>query len=105
MPSDEPMAGKTKLWAGWPDNLMEYRLGNIIRFPKEDLIVELTIEEPDEILAKANPRLKIIGDYDPAAFGYVYIFRLVQYIFLLLCLCAAFYLSTLSWRYVKLTKK
>lgn len=104
MPSDEPMSGKTKLWAGWPDDVMEYRLGNIIRFPNEDLIIELTIEKPDEILAKANPRLKIVGDYDSAAIGYVKILKLIQYIFLILCFGSLIFLVSLSWKQTIKTK-
>lgn len=67
------MAGKTKLWAGWPDSRMEYKLGTVMRFPKEDLIIEIAIEDPDDVLAIANPRLKLVGDYDPAASGFVHI--------------------------------
>lgn len=104
MPSDEPMSGKTKLWAGWPDDIMEYRLGNIIRFPNEDLIIELKIEVPDEILAKANPRLKIVGDYDSAAIGYVNILKLIQYIFLTLCFGSLIFLVSLSWKQTIKTK-
>jgi hypothetical protein len=98
MPSDEPMSEKTKLWAGWPDDTMEYKLGSIMRFPNEDLIIELSIETPDAILSKANPRIKIVGDYDSAATGYVNILKLVQYIFLTLCFGSLIILFFLSWK-------
>ncbi len=101
MPNDEPMAKTTKLWAGWDDRGMEYLLGSVQRFPKEDLIIEVNVTTPDELLAKANPRLKIIGDYDPAVIGYIYMFRLLRDSLLFLCFIALFLLTFYSWKYTE----
>lgn len=75
-----------------------------MRFPNEDLIIELSIETPDAILSKANPRLKIVGDYDPAATGYVNTLKLIQYIFLTLYFCSLISLVYLSWKQAIKTK-
>jgi len=100
MPSDEPMSTTTKLWAGWPDTRLEYRLGRVLRFPMEDTIIEVTVLVPDTILAKANPRLKIVGDYDSAVLGHIYTLRLIRDFCLILCFASLVILIFFSWKSV-----
>jgi hypothetical protein len=92
-PSDEPMAKEAKLWSGWSDEKLEYPLGSVMRFPKEDLIIELTVQVPDPILNKANPRLKIVGDYDPAILGFAPFAKVLRDISLIACLLALFFIT------------
>lgn len=92
-PSDEPMAKEAKLWSGWSDEKLEYSLGSVMRFPMEDLTVELTVQVPDPILNKANPRLKIVGDYDPAVLGFVPFAKLLRDIALIICLVGLLFIT------------
>lgn len=96
-PSDEPMAKEAKLWSGWSDEKLEYPLGSVMRFPKEDLTIELTVQEPDTILNKANPRLKIVGDYDPAILGFAPFAKLLRDISLIACLLGLFFITRRAW--------
>ena len=92
-PTNEPMADTNKLWAGWPDERMEYLLGKSICFPKEELYIQLNIEETDSFLSKAKPRLKIVGDYDPAVLGHITMARTVRNSFVIISLIALIYLT------------
>lgn len=92
-PSDEPIAKEAKLWAGWSDEKLEYPLGCVMRFPKEDLTVELTVQASAPLLNKANPRLKIVGDYDPAILGFAPFARLLRDISLLACLLGLIFIT------------
>jgi hypothetical protein len=100
MPTDEPMSSTTKLWAGWSDARLEYRLGRVLRFPMEDSIIEVSVLVPDAVLAKANPRLKIVGDYDSAVLGHIYTLRLIRGFALILCLASLAVLVFFSWQSV-----
>ncbi len=92
-PTNEPMAATNKLWAGWPNERMEYLLGEVIYFPKEELYIHLNIEVPDSFLSKARPRLKIVGEYDPAALGHIGIARILRNSFVILGLIALLFLT------------
>lgn len=92
-PTDEPIRNKSNLWAGWSDEKMELLIGKIMRFPKEELFIELTIQQPDEVLKKAAPMLKLIGDYDPAAIGYIPIFRLLRAIVIFVCILGLLFIT------------
>jgi len=98
-PTDEPMSNETKLWSGWSDQRMEYLLGLVTRFPKEDLYIDLTILSPDFVLAKANPRLKIVGNYDDAAIGHLFTIWLICDIAIILCLFSLGFLAIQAWRF------
>jgi hypothetical protein len=102
-PTDEPMAKSTKLWAGWDDKYMEYFLGNVLRYPKEDIWIELTVLEPDKLLNEYNPHLKIVGDYDPAVLGFVPLIRLIKYGGIVINIVAAAYLMMQAIRQKKET--
>nr|WP_319393637.1 hypothetical protein [uncultured Desulfobacter sp.] len=92
-PTDEPMAATNKLWAGWPDERMEYLLGEVTCFQKEELYIHLNIKNPDSFLSKANPRLKIVGDYDPAVMGHIVMARTLRSSFVIICLIALAFLT------------
>ncbi len=92
-PTDEPMAKETKLWSGWSDEKLEYPLGSLMRFPMEDLIIELTVQVPDPILNKATPRMKLVGDYDPAVLGFVPFAKLLRDIGLIGCLVGLLFIT------------
>ena len=92
-PTDEPMAKETKLWSGWSDEKLEYPLGSLMRFPMEDLIIELTVQVPDPILSKATPRMKLVGDYDPAVLGLVPFAKLLRDIGLIGCLIGLLFIT------------
>lgn len=94
-PSDEPMEKDSQLWAGSSDQKKEYLLGYVVMgLPYEDLYVDLTIKTPDAFLAKANPRLKIVGDYDPAVLGHIGILYLIRDAGIIICLLALFFLTS-----------
>ncbi len=95
-PTKEPMSRKSNIWAGWGDEGMEYPLGIIMRFPKEDLFVELTVENPDDLLSKAEPKLKLVGDYDPGAIGFIPLAKIIRDIGLLICLAGLLYITILA---------
>lgn len=105
MPNDEPMATTTKLWAGWPDERLEYRLGHVLRFPMEDTVIDITVLVPDEVLAKTKPRLKIVGDYDSAVLGYIYTLRLLRDVVLFLCFVSLAVLVFFSWKFCKVNRR
>lgn len=97
-PTDEPMSKETKIWAGWGDRDMEYLVGQVMRFPKEDLYIKLTILSPDPVLANANPRLKIVGDYDSAVIGHLMMLKLGRDIGILVCLLSLGVPAVQAWR-------
>jgi hypothetical protein len=66
----------------------------------EDSIIEVSVLVPDAVLAKANPRLKIVGDYDSAVLGHIYTLRLIRGFALILCLASLAVLVFFSWQSV-----
>lgn len=95
-PTDEPMQKNGKLWEGWPDDHMEYPLGEVIVFPKEKTFINIDVLVPDSFLNKANPRIKIVAKYDASLIGpYVYL-KLLRDGGLLLSLICLSYLVILK---------
>lgn len=64
--SDEPFSEGTNYCEIWGKDTIEYGLGQVNRYDFEDTIIELSILQPDLVLSKANPKLRIVGKYDYA---------------------------------------
>ena len=92
------MSKKTKIWAGWGDGRMENLVGQVMKFPKENLYIKLAILSPDPALANANPRLKIVGDYDSAVIGHLTMLKLTRDIGIFFCLLSLSILAIQAWR-------
>ncbi len=90
--TDEPMAQNSKLWAGWPDDRMEYYLGSMVVYPKEQQLIQLDVVKPDYVLNSAEPRLKIVAKYDPAITGHLPLLKLFRDVLLAICLCGLAFL-------------
>ena len=58
------------------------------RYPFEDTFVVVEIVQPDPVLAKANPRLEIVGKHDNAVYEHLRLLRIVRdFVLLFLALC------------------
>lgn len=88
-PTDEPMRDNDMLWNGWPDDKMEYPLGEVFVFPNEKIFMRIDVLVPDLFLNKANPRIKIVAKYDESLIGpylYLKLFRDCGLLLSLICL-------------------
>jgi hypothetical protein len=75
---------------------VELGLGGVQRYPWEDTYITLEIIEADPLLAKANPKLEIVGEHDYAIFHHITllrIFRDVVLLFLAFCVIGLAYVA------------
>jgi hypothetical protein len=85
--TDEPLSKEARIWESWGESV-ELGLGGVQRYPFEDTYVTIQIVQPDSVLAKANPRLEIVGDHDGAVYHHLPILRIVRdFVLLFLALC------------------
>ncbi len=97
-PTNQPMENKSNLWSGWHNEHMEYSLGTIARFPYEHLDISVTILSPDSILAAANPRLKIVGQYDGSVPGHLPLLLLIRDALIVAGLLGLAWIAILAWK-------
>ncbi len=69
--TDEPLSPAASIWRVGRGATLEYGLGGVQRYLGEDTYIEVSIENPDPILNKANPRLTVVGDHDYAVSSHI----------------------------------
>lgn len=95
--TDEPFSSEARLWeSGGPE--AEYGLGALNIYPFEDLFIEITILNPDTELAKAMPRLKIVGTVDLA--GVTWQISIVDG-GLILCILLLIFMNVFIWKTIR----
>ena len=63
--TNKPLEAKAQLSMSKNYGPLQYGLGAIERYPNEHTYISINILKEDPILAKANPRLEIVGEHDP----------------------------------------
>jgi hypothetical protein len=85
--TDSPLSPDARIWESW-GKAVELGLCGVQRYPWEDTYITLEVIQPDPVLAKANPKLEIVGDYDYAVFEHITPIRIFRdFVLLLLGLC------------------
>lgn len=85
--TDEPLSKDARIWESWGESV-ELGLGGVQRYPWEDTYIAIEIVQPDLVLAKANPRLEIVGEHDGAIYHHLPMLRIVRdFVLLFLALC------------------
>jgi hypothetical protein len=85
--TDSPLSPDARIWESWGEKV-ELGLCGVQRYPWEDTFIVLEIVRPDPVLAKANPKLEVGGDYDYAVFEHITPLRIFRdSVLLLLGLC------------------
>jgi hypothetical protein len=91
--TDAPLSSEARIWESWGKSI-ELGLCGVERYPFEDTYVAVEIVQPDPVLAKANPRLEIVGEHDYAVYEHLpmlRIFRDFVLMFLVLCVIGLAY--------------
>lgn len=70
-PTNMPLSTGAGIWQSWGRESIELGLCGVQRYPYEDTYVTVEIVQPDPVLAKANPRLVIVGEHDHAMYGHL----------------------------------
>jgi hypothetical protein len=65
-----PLSTDAHIWESWGESI-ELGLCGLQRYPFEDTYIAVEILQPDPVLAKANPRLMIVGEHDYAIYGHL----------------------------------
>ena len=91
--SDEPFSPGLKMGVSYGQKTIEYLLAGIDIYPYEKTVIEVEILTPDKQLAKANPRLQLVGEYDYAISGHIGVFRLIRDGGLLISIIALLFLT------------
>lgn len=87
--TDSPLSPDARIWESWGDTV-ELGLCGVQRYPWEDTYITVDVIQGDPMLAKANPRLQIVGDYDHAVFDHIRLLRILRdSVLLLLAICVA----------------
>ena len=81
--TDMPFSPKARIWESW-GKTVELGLCGIQRYPYEDTYVVFDIIEADPLLAKANPKVEVVGEHDYAVFEHITALRMVRDAVLLL---------------------
>lgn len=81
--TDEPLSPSARIWESW-GNVVELGLCGLNRYPFEDTYVLVDVIAPDPILAKANPRLEIVGEHDYAIYEHLRTLRVLRDVVLVL---------------------
>ncbi|MBN1787291.1 MAG: hypothetical protein JW806_02745 [Sedimentisphaerales bacterium] len=76
--SNEPFSPGLRIGVSWGTKVVEYMLAGIDVYIHEKMVIELEVLTPDEKLAKANPRLQLVGEHDYAVFGHIGVFRIMR---------------------------
>ena len=75
--TDMPLSPDVRIWEVW-GNAVELGLCGVHRYPWEDTYITLDIIQADPVLAKANPKLEIVGEHDYAVFEHITILRIFR---------------------------
>lgn len=81
--TDTPLSPDARIWESWGQTV-EMGLCGFQRYPWEDSYITLDVIQADPILAKANPRLEITGDYDYAVYEHIGVLRVMRDVILLI---------------------
>jgi len=65
-----PLSTGAHIWESW-GGAIELGLCGLQRYPFEDTYIAVEILQPDPVLAKANPRLVIVGEHDGAIYHHL----------------------------------
>jgi hypothetical protein len=82
-----PLSRDAHIWESWGESI-ELGLCGLQRYWSEDTYIAVEILQPDLVLAKANPRLVIVGEHDDAIYHHLpqaQIFR--DFVLLVLAVC------------------
>jgi len=94
--TDAPLSPDARIWESGNSSGTEFGLCGVQRYPWEDTYVLFEIVRPDNVLAKANPQLQIVGDYDYAVqehISWLRIFRDSVLFLLIMCVLALAYMA------------
>lgn len=92
--TDTPLSPEARIWEFSGASGVELGLCGVQRYPWEDTYVVFEILRPDPVLAEANPKLQIVGEYDYAVYGHIWplrIFRDTVLLFLNACVIGLAY--------------
>ncbi len=73
--TDEPLSHEARLWRS---GATEFGLGGVWVYPRESLHVTLEVLEPDPVLGRASPRIKIFPKHDYTVLGHTWLPRLLR---------------------------
>ena len=93
--TESPLSSDASIWESWGEKV-ELGLCGVQRYPWEDTYIVLEIVQPDPVLAKANPKLDVVGDYDYAVLehiGAIRMFRDLVLVILALCVFGLTYVA------------
>ena len=93
-PTNMPLSTGAGIWRSWGSESIELGLCGLQRYSYEDTYVVVEILQPDPVLAKANPRLEIVGEHDYAIQGHLPMLRLLRdatLLFLAICVIGLTY--------------
>jgi len=96
--TDEPFSPESKMGSSWGRNKISYIIASVLFYSFEETFLEIDVLTPDPVLAKASPRLKLIGEHDYAIYGHLPMFYLIRDGGLALCLIL---LAVLAWKLLK----
>ena len=94
--TNEPLSPDARIWESGGGSTLEFGLSGVKRYPFEDTYIVINIEKGDPNLAKANPRLQVVGEHDYAVshhIGGLRIFRDTILAFLAICAITICYFS------------
>ncbi|MCF7817960.1 MAG: hypothetical protein K9M54_08765 [Kiritimatiellales bacterium] len=69
--TNTPLSPDSGLWESGGSTTREYGLCGVERYSQENTCIVVTIENADPVLAKANPRLEVVGEHDYAVSGHL----------------------------------
>jgi hypothetical protein len=85
--TDSPLSPDARIGESWGEKV-ELGLCGVQWYPWEDTYIVLEIVQPDPVLAKTNPKLGVVGDYDYAVFEHITALRIFRgSVLLVLALC------------------
>jgi len=96
--TNEPFSPNAHLWESWGNKNIEYGLGGIYVYPFEKVYIKVSVLVPDTKLAKANPRIQLVGKHDYAIFEHITFLRLLRDSGLFLCLTFLLVLAAFAWK-------
>jgi len=93
--TDEPLSPEARLWRS---GVTEFGLGAVWVYPYETLHITLDVLEPDPVLSRASPRIKIFPKHDYAVLGHAWLPRLLRDGGLVLCAILLLSMTVMYWR-------
>jgi len=85
--------------SSWGVDYIEHCLGLVWVYPEEDLLIEVSVLNEDNQLAKTNPTLRIVGKHDSAVFSHPIL--LIKRVIFILAILALIVVNLYAWRKVK----